>query len=79
MAGFAPTWDRMVVRGSLGGRSFCAFLLDESGVVRGTVSLDWPRDVRRSFGLISAQAVPDRAALADPETDLRTLVTAGEG
>ncbi|HEY8019331.1 MAG TPA: FAD-dependent oxidoreductase [Actinomycetota bacterium] len=79
MAGFAPTWDRMVVRGSLEQRSFCAFLLDRDGVVRGTVSLDHPRDVRRSFGLISAQAAPDTAALADPEVDLRTLVPAGEG
>ena len=43
------------------------------------MSLDHPRDVRRSFGLISAQAAPDPAALADPEVDLRTLVPAGEG
>ncbi len=33
MAGFAPTWDRMVVRGSLEDRSFCAFLLDADGVL----------------------------------------------
>ncbi|MGZ8662103.1 MAG: oxidoreductase C-terminal domain-containing protein, partial [Actinomycetota bacterium] len=60
-------------------RSFCAFLLDREGVVRGTVSLDHPRDVRRSFGLISSRVTPDPAALADPEVDLRTLVPAGEG
>jgi 3-phenylpropionate/trans-cinnamate dioxygenase ferredoxin reductase subunit len=76
MAGFAPTWDRMVVRGSLQERSFCAFLLDGDGVVRSTVSFDWPRDVRRSFGLIRAQARPDPAALEDPAVDLRTLVAA---
>jgi len=74
MAGFAATWDRMVVRGSLESRSFCAFLLDAGGVVRSTVSLDFKRDVRRSFGLISAQAAPDPNALADPDVDLRTLV-----
>jgi len=74
MAGFAATWDRMVVRGSIEDRSFCAFLLDEAGIVRSTVSLDWKRDVRRSFGLISAQVAPDPAALADPNVDLRTLV-----
>lgn len=79
MAGFAATWDRMVVRGSIEDRSFCAFLLDAGGVVRSTVSLDWKRDVRRSFRLISAQAAPDPAALADPEVDLRSLVSAGEG
>jgi 3-phenylpropionate/trans-cinnamate dioxygenase ferredoxin reductase component len=74
MAGYAPTWDRMVVRGSLEERSFCAFLLDERGIVRSAVSLDWKRDVRRSFGLIRAQLAPDPAALADPDVDLRTLV-----
>jgi 3-phenylpropionate/trans-cinnamate dioxygenase ferredoxin reductase subunit len=76
MAGFAPTWSRTVVRGSLEQRSFCAFLLDDDGVVRSTVSLDWKRDVRRSFGLIRAQAAPDQALLADPDVDLRTLVPA---
>jgi 3-phenylpropionate/trans-cinnamate dioxygenase ferredoxin reductase subunit len=74
MAGFAPTWDRVVVRGSLEERSFCAFLVDDGGVVRSTVSLDRKRDVRRSFGLIRAQAAPDPALLADPDVDLRTLV-----
>ena len=58
MAGYAPTWDRMIVRGSLEDRTFCAFLLDDGGVLRSTVSLDWKRDVRRSFGLIKAAARP---------------------
>jgi len=74
MAGFAPTWDRMIVRGSIEDRSFCAFLLDGGGVVRSTVSLDWKRDVRRSFELIRKQVAPDPATLEDPEVDLRTLV-----
>jgi 3-phenylpropionate/trans-cinnamate dioxygenase ferredoxin reductase component len=74
MAGYAPTWDRMVIRGSLEERSFCAFLLDAGGVVRSTVSLDWKRDVRRSFGLISSQVAPDPEALADPDVDLRKLL-----
>ena len=78
MAGFAPTWDRMVVRGSLEDRSFCAFLLDDEGVVRSTVSLDWKRDVRRSFGLIKSQVAPDPAALADPDVDLRKLAEEDE-
>jgi len=78
MAGFAATWHRIVVRGSLEDRSFCAFLLDAGGVVRSTVSLDYKRDVRRSFGLISAQVAPDTDALADPGVDLRTLVPAAE-
>jgi 3-phenylpropionate/trans-cinnamate dioxygenase ferredoxin reductase subunit len=74
MAGYAPTWDRMVVRGSLEDRSFCAFLLDDGGVLRSTVSLDWKRDVRRSFGLIKAKLAPDPDLLADPDVDLRKLV-----
>jgi 3-phenylpropionate/trans-cinnamate dioxygenase ferredoxin reductase subunit len=74
MAGFAATWDRMVMRGSIAERSFCAFLLDLDGVVRSTVSLDWKRDVRRSFRLISAQVAPDPGDLEDPDVDLRTLV-----
>jgi 3-phenylpropionate/trans-cinnamate dioxygenase ferredoxin reductase component len=74
MAGYAPTWDRMVVRGSLEERSFCAFLLDADGVLRSTVSLDRKRDVRRSFELIRSQVAPDPAALADPDVDLRMLV-----
>ncbi|MCD6020782.1 MAG: FAD-dependent pyridine nucleotide-disulfide oxidoreductase [Actinomycetia bacterium] len=78
MAGYAPTWDRMIVRGSLEDRSFCAFLLDDGGVLRSTVSLDRKRDVRRSFGLIRAQLPPDPALLADPDVDLRKLVE-GEG
>lgn len=79
MAGYAPTWERMIVRGSLEDRSFCAFLLDDGGVLRSTVSLDWKRDVRRSFGLIKAQVAPDPAALADPDVDLRKLVPTEEG
>jgi hypothetical protein len=38
------------------------------------VSLDWKRDVRRSFGLIKAQLAPDPELLADPDVDLRKLV-----
>ena len=79
MAGYAPTWDQMIVRGSLEERSFCAFLLDDGGVIRSTVSLDWKRDVRRSFELIKAQAAPDPKALADPDVDLRTLVPGEAG
>ena len=74
MSGVAPTWDAMVVRGSLESRTFCAFLLDAGGVLRSAVSLDWPRDVRRSFGLISARVAPDPVALADPDVDLRKLL-----
>ena len=44
------------------------------GRLRASVSLDWPRDVRRSLALIRAEVRPDPVALADPEADLRALV-----
>jgi 3-phenylpropionate/trans-cinnamate dioxygenase ferredoxin reductase subunit len=72
MGGIGRT-DDMVVRGSLEERRFCAFFLDPAGVLRATVSLDWPRDCRRSLPLIRRQVAPDRAALVDPSVDLRTL------
>jgi hypothetical protein len=65
--------DDMVVRGSLEDRRFCAFFLDGAGVLRASLSMDWPRDVRRSLPLIRAGVAPERAALVDPSVDLRTL------
>lgn len=76
VGGFATSWAKMVVRGSIADRRFCAFLLDEGGCLRSVVSLDWPRDVRRSLALISAQVCPDPAALGDPQVDLRELIPA---
>ena len=72
MGGVVVTKD-MVVRGSLEDASFCAFFLDEGGVLRASVSVDWPRDVRRSLALIRHQVVCDPADLADAGKDLRTL------
>jgi len=71
VAGIAPSWDDMVIRGSLEERSFAAFLLKD-GVLLSTVTVNWPRDARRSMPLIGAR--PDPAALRDPEVDLRKLV-----
>ena len=65
--------DDMVLRGSLEDRRFCAFFLDDGGVLRASLSMDWPRDVRRSLPLIRSGVAPDRAALVDPSVDLRTL------
>jgi hypothetical protein len=61
-----------VVRGSLEERSFAMFFLTD-GVLRQTVTLDHPRDARRSLPLILAEVRPDPVALADPDVDLRTL------
>jgi 3-phenylpropionate/trans-cinnamate dioxygenase ferredoxin reductase subunit len=78
VAGFATSWDTMVVRGSLQERSFAAFLLQD-GILRATVTLDRKFDARRSLPLIRAQVRPDPALLADPEVDLRTLRPAEDG
>lgn len=72
MAGFAITWDEMVVRGSLEDRSFAAFLLKE-GQLLSTFSMNHQSDVRRSMPLIKAAVHPDPKLLADPEFDLRKL------
>jgi 3-phenylpropionate/trans-cinnamate dioxygenase ferredoxin reductase subunit len=77
MAGFAITWDEMVVRGSLEDRSFAAFLLKE-GQLLSTFSKNRKSDVRRSMPLIKAGVRPDPALLADPEFDLRKLRPSSE-
>jgi 3-phenylpropionate/trans-cinnamate dioxygenase ferredoxin reductase subunit len=71
MAGVSTAGD-LLIRGSTEERSFCAFFLVD-GVLRASVSIDRPRDCRRSLPLIRAQVRPDPAALADPDVDLRTL------
>ena len=75
MAGVATTGE-MVVRGSLEAGSFAAFCLDEQGVLRACVSIDWKRDCRRALRLIRQQMRVDPAALADPDVDLRKIAPA---
>jgi 3-phenylpropionate/trans-cinnamate dioxygenase ferredoxin reductase component len=72
MAGVAASWDDVVIRGTVKGRSFSAFFL-RSGALLSALSLNRPRDVRRAMPLIRAGARPDRAALGDEDVDLRTL------
>jgi len=78
MAGHARTWDRMAVRGSLAERRYCAFLLHR-GIVRAVVSMNWPRDVRRSFELIRTQVPVEERLIGDPEVDPRSLIPARDG
>jgi 3-phenylpropionate/trans-cinnamate dioxygenase ferredoxin reductase subunit len=78
MAGSAATWDPTVVRGSLAERSYCAFFVRD-GTLRAAVSMDWPRDVRRSSELIRTQVLVEERMLADPDVDLRTLMPARKG
>jgi len=70
--GFAPEWDEVVIRGSLEDRSFTAFyVMDE--VVKAVVSMDRPKDVRRSVGLVRAQRPVALSALRDEDVDLKKL------
>jgi 3-phenylpropionate/trans-cinnamate dioxygenase ferredoxin reductase subunit len=73
MAGFAMTWDEMVIRGNMKEREFAAFLL-QGGRVLSVFAMNRPRDVRRAMKLIQARAHPTRAQLEDPDVDLRTLL-----
>ena len=72
-AGFAYTWDDIVIRGSVHDLDFVAFYLNE-GVLLGALGLNRGRDVRRAMKLIGAR--PQREKLRDPEVDLRGLVGA---
>jgi 3-phenylpropionate/trans-cinnamate dioxygenase ferredoxin reductase component len=76
MAGYAPSWDRIVYRGSVDERAFSAFFLSD-GVLRSVFSMNRPREVRRAMPLIGAGASPDPSALRDEDVDLRTLASAG--
>ena len=67
MAGIPTGYDEFVVRGSLEERSFAAFYLRE-GVMVASVSVNRPRDVRRSMRAIAARVHPEpfRLREADP-------------
>lgn len=72
-AGNAAT-GKLVVRGSLRGRSFSAFRLD-GGRVRSVVSLDRPRDVLDTRRLISRDHAVTAAQLRDEAIPIKRLGT----
>ncbi|HEX2031605.1 MAG TPA: FAD-dependent oxidoreductase [Actinomycetota bacterium] len=73
-AGFAATWDRIVVRGSMEERDFVAFYLKD-GRVLAALGLNRGREVRRAMRLIGSRAAPERRLLEDEGVDLRTLAS----
>jgi 3-phenylpropionate/trans-cinnamate dioxygenase ferredoxin reductase component len=75
VAGFASSWDRTVVRGSIEDLDFAVFFLRD-GVLLSVLGVNRGKDVRRAMKLIAARARPDPGSLADQEVDLRTLVPA---
>ena len=71
-AGYHTSWDELVVRGSLEGRSFVAFYCTD-GRVLAAVAVNRGNDLRRTIPLIKARRPVDRVKLRDPDIDLRTL------
>jgi 3-phenylpropionate/trans-cinnamate dioxygenase ferredoxin reductase subunit len=70
--GFAKEWDRIVIRGSVDDRDFCAFYLKD-GRLLAALGLNRGKEVRRAMKLISAGARPDPDALRDENVDIRSL------
>ncbi|MBA3552660.1 MAG: FAD-dependent oxidoreductase [Actinobacteria bacterium] len=70
--GHAPTWDELVVRGSIPDLSFVAFYLKD-GLVVAAAGLGRGKDVRRAAALVRARRPIDRRSLRDDEVDLRKL------
>lgn len=65
--------DQEVVRGSLGRRQFTVFYLRD-GLAAAALCLNSPRESMAARRLIGARVPVDAAKLADPGTDLRSLV-----
>jgi 3-phenylpropionate/trans-cinnamate dioxygenase ferredoxin reductase component len=79
--GFARSWDRTVIRGSLANKQFLAFYLVK-GVMKAALGLNRGGDpeiedgeMRVCQGLIRAQKPLSEASLADDRVDLRALAT----
>ena len=73
-AGMHTGWDALVVRGDLDARDAIAFYIrDEIPVA--AVALNRGRDMRRALGILKRAQPVSVAALADDDTDLRTLLS----
>jgi 3-phenylpropionate/trans-cinnamate dioxygenase ferredoxin reductase component len=72
-AGAHATWDRLVVRGSLGERRFLAFYLKDA-MIEAVVALNRGKDLRRCLPLIRARTVVEPSKLEDEDVDLRSLL-----
>ncbi len=70
--GHAATWDHVVLRGDVAGRTFSAFYLRD-GRIAGALVVNRFKDLRPSRRLIEAMTPVPAEALADEATDLRKL------
>jgi 3-phenylpropionate/trans-cinnamate dioxygenase ferredoxin reductase component len=82
--GFAKSWDRLVIRGSLDAARFLAFYLDERGVLiaacglnrGGDPELEADSDMRACQALIAVHARPSANDLANEDIKLQSLAVA---
>lgn len=72
-AGYHQASDQVVVRGSLDGRDFIAFYLNQ-GRIDAVVALNRAKDIRRAMPLIKARRPVDPRQLGDDGVDLRRLL-----
>jgi len=78
MVGYAPSWDRVVLRGRLDAGALAAFYL-EGGRVRAALLVNRVRDLGPARRLVAAGATVDPALLADEAADLRRLLPPARG
>jgi len=71
--GYASSWDRIVIRGSVPERRFTAFYVKD-GRLRAAMTLNRARDIRPSRELIRARVQVDAEKLQDEDVELRSLV-----
>lgn len=65
--------EQTILRGTLESRAFSVFYLAQ-GTVRGTLTVNQPKDMAHGRRMIMRHLRPDPAALADPGSDLRQIV-----
>ncbi len=75
MIGLPEDWDRLVIRGDMAAHKFTAFYLRDGAII-GANSVNSPRDLRIARMFMEQGVRPDPAALADPDTPLKSLLAA---
>lgn len=75
VTGWPLATHELILRGSLAGHDFSAFLL-EDGIIRGVVAMGRPADVRAARRWIGAAERPDPVTLADESAELASAVPA---
>jgi 3-phenylpropionate/trans-cinnamate dioxygenase ferredoxin reductase subunit len=74
MVGLPETWDQLVVRGDMADHRFSVFCLADGSLVAAN-GINSPRDVRVARMLMEQNIRPDPAALGDPDTPLKSLLS----